>query len=439
MKLTIATEYIHSLTRFGSQLGLSRMEMLLKKLSNPHLKMKFIHIAGTNGKGTTANMCARILQEAGYVVGLYTSPFVLDFRERFQVNGKVISKISLARLIARVRRGIEELGEQGVQVTEFEAVTAVAFLYFLQEKCDIVCLEVGLGGRLDATNVIDTPEVAVITSISYDHVDILGDSIKKIAFEKAGIIKPRTTVVTYPLQNEQALQVISEQCDKKRSKLIVPDIANAKIVRNSDGTMQFDYGGERYATRLVGEHQVYNTIAAICVIEELNKKGFCVKPIDIHLGVYNTLIPARFEHVSRQHPTAYLDGAHNMEAIGAFANSMELMVSQKKIVIMGMMADKEYKEAVKQVASLCDVFIAVDIENPRAADKQVIEDEAKKYCKETYAFAKGSDAVKKAFELAQYDSLIFGCGSFYMMADIRKEMLRYYKSLTEPRDNDKNN
>ncbi|MEG1027449.1 MAG: Mur ligase family protein, partial [Oscillospiraceae bacterium] len=219
-----AENYIHSFTRFGSQLGLERMRRLLQLMGNPQKELKYIHIAGTNGKGSTAMMCTNILENSGYKVGTYISPFVVDFRERFQINSKMIEKEDFAVLATYIKPIVDKMrDEENMQVTEFEAVTAIAFKYFAENKCDIVCLEVGLGGRFDATNVIDCPLVAIIASISLDHTAILGDTIPKIAFEKAGIIKPNSTVITYPLQDKEAIPVLKERCREENATFILPD------------------------------------------------------------------------------------------------------------------------------------------------------------------------------------------------------------------------
>lgn len=420
MKFSLAEEYIHSLTRFGSQLGLERIKRLLELLDNPQKKLKFIHIAGTNGKGSTANMCSNVLKRAGYKVGMYTSPFVDDFRERFQINGKMITRSLFSRIANAVKFAADKMIKDGMQATEFEVITAIAFVYFSVEECDIVCLEVGLGGRFDATNVIETPLLAIITSISEDHVDILGDTVEKIAFEKAGIIKGGTTVVTYPLQEETALAVIKNKCIETGSTLTIPNKDLLKNVDSSEKTVHFEYDDNKYALSLIGEHQVYNAITVITAIEELRAKGFSIGKTEVLMGIYETNVPARFEKVGIIKPDTYIDGAHNIQAIKAFAKSMDNIKNDKKVVVMGMMADKDYEQSVKEIASRCNAFIALSIDNERAVDKKIIGDIAKKYCKKVMSFDDYNEAILVASELATHEGVIFACGSFYMASDLKK-------------------
>lgn len=423
MDFKTAQSFIHSLTRFGSQLGLERMNALLELMGNPHKKLKFIHIAGTNGKGSVANMCANVLTRSKYRVGLYTSPFVNEFLERFQINGNAISRVEFAKHAEIVKKHIETLADKGMQVTEFEAITAIAFEYFSKKACDIVCLEVGLGGQFDATNVIDTPELAIITSISMDHVAILGDTIEKIALEKAGIIKENTTVVSYPLQSPEAVSVIMEKCAKTNSTMVMSNIQPKDISITPNGTC-FTYDYVRYDISLIGEHQAYNAITVITAVEELRKKGYKIDNYYLKVGMLTTKVPARFEKVfSSTSPDLYIDGAHNLEAIKALIKTMDKIDAKNKVVIMGMMADKDYVSSVKEVASKCYAFIAVPIDNPRCEDKNVIAAEAKKYCKNVFAIDNYKEALIKARELATADGVLFACGSFYMAKDIKSAVL----------------
>ena len=220
MKYDEALSYIHSLERFGVRPGLDRMRELMRLLGNPQNTLKFLHIAGTNGKGSTSTIAACILKSAGYNVGLYTSPYVLDFRERIQLNGEMVSKQDLADITEKVRSAIEE---NNLLITEFEAVTAIAFLYYASKSCDYVVLEVGLGGRFDATNIISAPCVSVITLIGLDHTDVLGDTMEKIAFEKCGIIKEKSPVVSFPFQKPECLEIIKQTAKVNNCCLLTPN------------------------------------------------------------------------------------------------------------------------------------------------------------------------------------------------------------------------
>lgn len=420
MNILCGEKYLHSLTRFGSQLGLERMTRLLELMGNPQDKLKFIHIAGTNGKGSVANLCANMLQAGGYNVGLYTSPFVNDFRERFQVNGTVMGSRALNKYASEIERYAMKMAkENNMQITEFEAVTAIAFRFFAEENCDIVCLEVGLGGRFDATNVIKAPEIAVITSISKDHGDILGDTIEKIAYEKAGIIKENTTVVCYPLMDEAALAVIRKQCEETNSTLILPE-SDVRVTSHKIYSTKFSYLDRHYQLELTGMHQIYNAIAAMTAIRELNKKGFHVDDYAIRTSMIKTRISGRFERFcAHNKPVFYLDGAHNLEAINGLCETIKLIDETKKVVVMGMMEDKDYEGSIKAVAGMCDSFIAIPVNNPRAAKPEVLANVAKKYCKDVHICESYDEMVALARKLAGTDGAVIGCGSFYMIGDFK--------------------
>lgn len=414
-----SVNYIHSFTRFGSQLGLERMAKLLELMGNPHKKLKFVHIAGTNGKGSTAQFSTRILRKAGLKVGTYISPFVVNFRERFQINNKMISENEFLSLVELITPIVKQLADKGMQVTEFEAITAIAIQFFSQNHVDIVCLEVGIGGRFDATNVIDTPEVAVLTSISLDHVDILGDTIEQIAGEKAGIIKPHTSVVTYPLQEPDAIAVFMERCAQTQSTLLLPN-PNAIAINNSDifGSA-FCYDGETYSIQLAGTHQIYNAVAVIEAMKVLQKKGYPISIDCIKQGLQATTFPARFERM-HENPLIIVDGAHNKQAVTSLVATMDKMQTSKKIAIIGMMKDKDYQGAVKEIGSRCDMVITVPVDNPRAVDCEVLAEVAKQVCSQVEAIKDYDKALQKATSFADNNSAIIVCGSFYMASDMRK-------------------
>ena len=267
MTFNEALEYIHSLLKFGIHPGLSRMDTLLQILGNPHKNIKCVHVAGTNGKGSTSTAISNILIEAGYDVGLYTSPYVTHFLERVQYNGKPIDENLFAKCVEIIKPEIEKMSEQGAQITEFEALTATAFLCFSELNVDVLVLEVGLGGRLDATNVIDTPLVNVITSLSLDHTAVLGDKIEQIAFEKCGTIKQNGTLVCSYGQPENALRVIKNICKERNNTLIIPEQSEIEVTEQSIFGMQFNYKKQAYRTILSGTHQVQNMTT---VIEAVN-------------------------------------------------------------------------------------------------------------------------------------------------------------------------
>ncbi len=406
MNYNQALSYIHSLLVFGSQPGLERVTELLAKLDNPQDDLKFIHVAGTNGKGSACNMLANVYKEAGLKTGLYTSPYIVDFRERMQINGEYIPKEDLARLCKRVK-------DTGIHVTEFEFITALAFLWFKEQNCDIVILEVGLGGRFDATNAIKSPLCSVIMKIDFDHTAILGDTLEEIAMEKCGIIKNSKTV-SYPLQENAALTEIK----KHTNNLIVPKLENLSVISSNISGNTFIYNDTEFKTRLVGKHQIFN---ALTVIETVNSAGINVSAKAIVNGIATATVPARLELIS-QNPIVFLDGAHNPNGADAISSFMENYKGDI-VAIAGMMADKNCQGFLKQVLQYCSCLITVTVkENPRAISGEDLKTLADDYC-EKVTVAQDYDS---AIELAQSESggkkPIFVFGSLYLAGAIREQL-----------------
>jgi dihydrofolate synthase/folylpolyglutamate synthase len=310
MTYTQAVEFFHSFLKFGINPGLERIKALCEKLGNPQNELKFIHVAGTNGKGSTSAMIAEILKLASYKVGLFTSPYVVDFRERIQINGQMIEKEQLAGIAQKIKKVVYALALEGIEPTEFEVITAAAFLYFAQSKCDVVVLEVGLGGRLDSTNIIKTPLLSIITSISLDHINILGSTIEQIALEKCGIIKEGGITVSYPEQLEAAKRVITETAYKMNNKLIIPKIENIQIINEDIRGTKAQIDGIDLTIPLIGEHMVKNCSVAVAAARALNSTGLKVSDENISAGVANTSIAARME-VFNDKSLILLDGGHN--------------------------------------------------------------------------------------------------------------------------------
>ncbi len=406
-----ALSYIHSLQRFGSILGLERIKELCSKLGNPQNELKFIHVAGTNGKGSTCNMLSNIFIKAGHRVGLYTSPYVVDFRERIQLNGEYIEKSELARLCEKVKN-------TGVEVTEFEFITALAFLYFKEKGCDIVVLEVGLGGRFDATNVIREPFCSVITRIDLDHTDYLGNTIEKIAMEKCGIIKNGCPVVAYPLQEPSALKVVESIAEK----LTVPDLNKLKILKSDISGNSFIYKGIKYKTRLAGVHQIYN---AVTVIETAYVIGG-ISDDNIKDGIAETAVPARVELIG-ENPTVVLDGSHNPDGAEALLSVMK-NYDKDIVAIIGMMADKDCELFLKKTLPFCSSVITVTVkENARSISAEALKELAIKYCSDVSVAASYDEAIKTAGEKSDNKKPIFVCGSLYLSSAIRENLIKTFK------------
>lgn len=408
-----SVKYIHSLLKFGMNLGLRRISALLNELGNPQEKLEFVHVAGTNGKGTTSTMLSSILCAAGKKTGLFTSPYVFDFCERIQINNKNIPHDDLSLVVEKVKNACDRLSAKGTEPTEFEAITAAAMLYFYEQKCDAVVLEVGLGGRYDSTNIIPCPKAAVITSISLDHTKILGDTVEKIAAEKCGIIKNGGTVITTSEQNEKALSVIKDTVKEKNGRLLIGDVSAAEILSEDIFGTEISYNGLTVKIPLVGRHQVENTVGVITAARALGISDEFIKK-----GIESTVIHARMEIISRS-PVIMLDGGHNPECAAALENVLVRFAGDKNItVLIGMMADKDTKDYLAAILPHCKTAVFTKPSNPRAEDENVLLREGKCFCRDVVSVKDPKDAYKKAESLVKNGDMLLVCGSFYLLSDI---------------------
>ncbi len=426
MIYTEAVDYIHSLLKFGIRPGLNGMDALLHLLGNPEKSLKYVHIAGTNGKGSTSTAISNVLIESGYKVGLYTSPYVSEFLERVQFCGAPVDKNIFARNVRKVKSAVEELESKDITITEFEALTASAFLCFKELCCDVVVLEVGLGGRLDATNIIETPLVNVITSLSIDHSAILGDTIEKIAFEKCGTIKENGNVICSFGQTDGALGVIRKTIKEKNNTLFIPCENDVKIIKSDIFGTVFKYKNNEYFVTMAGEHQVKNMT---CVIEacEILKKKFNITEDDIKNGISKTCLPARVEVIS-ENPLVILDGGHNQDGAKALFDAVSSELKNKKVVVIaGMMGDKAVEKSLEPLMSVTDVFFAVTPKNPRAMTSSELSEIAKKYAKEVYAVDEITDALKIACGITDENTALLVVGSLYLAGEIRETLLETFK------------
>ncbi len=401
-----ALNYVHSLLVFGSKPGLDRMTEVMAKLGNPQNSLKFIHVAGTNGKGSTATMLSNVYVKAGLKVGLYISPFVTDFRERIQLNGQMIEKTDFALTAQKVR-------DTGVTLTEFEFITAAAFCYFAEKECDIVILETGLGGRLDATNIIEKPLCSVITHVSLDHTGVLGDTLEQIAAEKCGIIKNRGLTVTDMAQESEVFRVIKSHTDS----LVVPSKEDLKILSSDIFGNTFIYKGEKYETTLAGLHQVNNALGVI----ETVKNALPVSEEILKTAIKETVFPARCEIISKN-PLIVLDGAHNPDGANALKSVME-NYSGEITAVVGMMADKDCGEVLKTLLPNCKNVITVTVsENPRSISAEALMSLARPYCENCFIAENYDDAIEKAVRLSE-GKPVFVFGSLYLASAIRNKLL----------------
>lgn len=419
MKCNEAIEYIHSLMRFGIKPGLERITELCRLLGNPQEGLRIIHVAGTNGKGSTSTMAANMLKAAGYTVGLYTSPYVVDFRERIQVNGHMISPLDLAHTVEKVKGAVEILNARGEEPTEFEVITAVAFLYFKEKRCDAVVLEVGLGGRFDATNIIPCPAVSVIASVSLDHVGVLGDTVEKIAFEKAGIIKKGGVTVCYPEQQEGVFKVIEDACRERENTLILPDSAQIIIIKQDAFGTVASYKGTEFTLPLTGIHMVKNAVTAMEAVAAAARVGLTVTSAQMVQGIGASAMPARLE-VLHKRPLTILDGGHNEGCASALKAYVESFLKGKRIVaVCSMMADKDYDAYLRTVAPLFDVLIASKTNVPRTLSAADLQKAAAPYCQTTYAVEDPAHALSFAHSLVGEEDVLLVCGSFYFAGEVR--------------------
>ncbi|HIT54448.1 MAG TPA: bifunctional folylpolyglutamate synthase/dihydrofolate synthase [Candidatus Fimivicinus intestinavium] len=425
MQYQEAVSYVHSLLRFGVKPGLERMRAMMEALGNPQDRLRFAHVAGTNGKGSTCVMLAEILCASGYKTGLFTSPYVIEFRERMQVNGEMIPQDTFAALIEQIRPVADRLAAQGMQPTEFEVITAAAFLYFEQEKCDIVVLEVGLGGRLDSTNIIKTPLVSVITSVSMDHMNVLGDTLEEIAAEKCGIIKRGGITVSYPGQDARVFRIVYRTALMQSNVLITQNMGDIRIVAEKITGTDIIYNGLHIHIPLIGAHQVSNCMTAILAAEALRSRGLRrITGKTIVSGVAAVRMPARLE-VFQTQPLLLLDGGHNADGLHRLAEALRQYLPGRRIVaVIGMMADKAYDAAAREIAPLCAEIIATTPSNPRALPARQLAQALRAGCGRTRAVESPEEAVSQALHAAQPEDVLLVCGSFYLASDVRTALLQ---------------
>jgi len=415
-----AMEYINSLARFGSKPGLERIKALTERLGNPQDHLKFVHIAGTNGKGSTSAFIDSILSCAGYSTGLYTSPYLERFNERIRLNSSEITNEELCEYVERIKEVIDGMTREGLEhPTSFEAITAMAFLYYYEKKCDVVVLEVGLGGRLDATNVISDSLVSVITKISLDHTEILGNTVSEIAYEKAGIIKQNGIVVTYP-QEDAALRTIESVCRERNASIYYAAPEEFENVELKPGMLCMNH--PRYGiikTSIVGIHQVYNAAVALKTVEALKSIGFEINDGDIVEGFRTASWPGRFELLGRN-PDFYIDGGHNPDGIRSFVETFKAIYPDRKaMVIFGVMKDKDYETMLKELAPITKHFIAITPDTPRALDAKSAAKIMSKYCKNVEFSDTIEEAVEKTLSEAKDDDIIAALGSLSYIGNIR--------------------
>ena len=410
--------FIHSLDKFGSRPGLDRVQQLFD-LTPGVLDQRFIHVAGTNGKGSVCAMLSAVLKEAGYKVGLFTSPYIVDFRERIQINNEMIAKETLAEAVAAFAPKLRQLNDAGVVITEFEFLTVLAFDVFRRQQCDLIVCEVGMGGLLDSTNLIEKPLCSVITRIDLDHTAVLGDAIEAIAYQKAGIIKNGSVTVTAP-QLPAAFAVIEDKARAADNSLYrAEDVALTVTDQSRSGT-RFLYRDTEMLLPLLGAHQIDNLRCALAVIESLNAAhGFAVTPAIIRDGLQKVSHPARFEKLCDD-PVVILDGAHNPNGLSAFADAVRAYYADgDKTLVIGMLADKD-STSVHLLKGLFRRIIVTDVDNPRALPAEDLAERLSGIAQEIAVVHDPHDALEKALSCGDP---VFICGSLYLASEIRPYLL----------------
>lgn len=422
-----AREYLDQVSKGGSVLGLDNMRELLKRLENPQDSLKFVHISGTNGKGSVLAYVSTVFKEAGYRTGRYISPTLFSYREKIQVNERFIGREDLARLTAKVKKAAEEMKNSGKgSPTIFEIETALAFLYFVEQKCDIVILETGLGGALDATNVITTSVMEVITSISMDHMEFLGDTLGKIALQKAGIINPHTAVVS-AMQETEAAEVILDVCRKKECICNMVDPKQIEHISYGCDGQSFSYKNwDNIKISLMGSYQIKNAALALEAIEALRELGYQLNDNAVYQGMKKAVWKGRFTIISKE-PFIIMDGAHNQAAAEELVRSLKLYYPGKKFYyIFGMFRDKDYHQVIRLTAPLAEYIITVETpENPRALPAEELKKAVAEVNPSVEAAGSLRMAVNQVMEQIDKDAVIVIFGSLSFLGEAEMAVNRY--------------
>ena len=407
-----AIAYIHGMYWRGSKLGLTRTVELCHLLGDPQNSLRFIHVAGTNGKGSTCAMLSKILCAAGYKTGLFVSPYVDRFNERIQIDNKPIPDADLAALVTEIAPVVDSMENPA---TEFEVIAAAGFLYYARQQCDYVVLEVGLGGELDATNVIDTPLLAIITAIDFDHMHILGDTIQEIAAAKAGIIKDGGTVLFYG-EHRDALPVIEQACEAHHAALHVVDRSTLSEGAYDLHGQTFDYRDYRgLRLGLLGKYQMKNAATVIDAVRLLREKGVQISDEALRIGLRDTVWPARFE-LLREDPPFFVDGGHNPHGVrGTVETYRRLFPDRKAILIMGMMRDKDVSASIELLLPIAKAFYTVTPDNARAMPGDELAALIASCGAAATPFASVADAVDTA---ARGSDPVLAVGSLYMAGEV---------------------
>ncbi len=418
-------DYIEKLSGLGSKLDFGRINEILERLGRPQDKLKAVHVAGTNGKGSVSSMISQMLISAGYKTGLYTSPHLEKYNERYVINNVEISDSDFVKYMYIVKECADNMDKEPIgRPTVFEQLTALAFLYFADNNVDYAVIEVGLGGRFDATNVIKSPLLSVITSISFDHMEYLGNTIESIAFEKGGIIKEGRPTVLYR-QDLKVYNVIKGLCDERHSQLYYLNNGTTEIKKQDiNGTVMsvkndlYEY--DNIVLPLVGEYQIKNCETALLAAYALKKEGVILSDENILNGIKNVKWNGRME-ICKKEPMVIIDGAHNADGINMLVKSIKKYFSDKRIVLlMGVLGDKDYEKMAAQIVPLAETTVITQPDSSRALSVEGFKKTVEKYCDNVYGFENIEEAYSFALDLTGKDDVLICAGSLYLIGRLRQ-------------------
>jgi len=421
-----ALEYIMGRRKFQKSSGHERIERLLYLLGEPHKRLKFVHIVGTNGKGSVSTALSCITKESGLKTGLFTSPYIICFNERIKINGEFIPDSEVAEITALIKEKTDLMENEGLFPTVFEVTTALAMVYFAKENCDIVILEAGIGGGKDSTNVITDKLLSVIMSVSLDHTEMLGETVEAITKEKCGIIKKGRPTVSYPFeaggggfipQHSDAAEVISAECISKESKLYLPDTDKLTVTYEGiDGT-EFTYCDMPVRVNLCGRHQTGNMLTVIECARALRDNGYPISDTHIQKGIAAFSIPGRTEIINKK-PLIILDGGHNEGCMQALRDTVNAYLKNKKIILLcSFMKDKDYEKSLGHILPLCEKAVFTRTDPVRGEDENILCEIGRKYC-ESIAIGSVPEALDNAIPESE-DEVLIVCGSFYLVSEVR--------------------
>lgn len=411
--------YIYKKRNSKNAVDTTRMIEFLNRLGNPQDNLKFIHIAGTNGKGSTTTMMANVLKNSGYKVGKFISPFIISFNERIQINNVFITDEELEEYIKEIEPIIDDMGSNGDAPIGFEIVTAIAFMHYNKNNCDIVCLEVGMGGRLDPTNAITTTILSIITVVDFDHTNFLGNTLEDIAKEKCGIIKKDKITITYPLQEKAVLNTIRKTCMENNNKLYIPNLKFLDIIKCNHNISYFSYKGTYYKLNLIGDFQIYNALMVIVASNVLINLGYKISFSAINTGLFDTSFPARLEKMDSP-LNLFIDGSHNAAGARSLKGFLHEYKGKRNYAILGFAENKDYDSFIKEIGSYFNELIFVQFNNEYKKPENIsnLLEVAKKYDYPAVSFDTLKDAYNYVLEKENSD-LVLVTGSLYLASNFR--------------------